>query len=202
MKFILNSFIGILFIGFLFISCTSKIKIQSVPSDAEIFISQQNSLERKSLGKTPLEISVKDFSEKAGGQLRNGEFYILTIESKDCESEKILLPPQPFGVTETQVIAKLIPLKEGIQAKGILERLHNAQKFAQGGQFERALMETDKVLEIDSKLTRALSMKGSIYYLQKKYDEALTWFDKAIIQDPSFEEAVHMINKIKAEKKK
>lgn len=44
-------------------------------------------------------------------------------------------------------------------------------------------------------------MKGSIFYLQKNYDEALKWFEKALAADSSFEEAVKMINKIKQERK-
>ena len=184
------------------LACSSKLKIQSEPSEAEVFVSQQESSERKSLGKTPLELTYKDFSEKAGGTPTSGEFWVLQFELKDYETEKLLLPSQPFGTTLTQVSAKLIHAKEASEAKDILQRLHNAQKFAYSSQFERALVEVDKVLEIDPKFARALSLKGSIFYLQKKYDEAITWFEKSLSADPSFDEALRMINKIKAEKQK
>lgn len=188
--------------GLLFLSCSSKLKIQSEPSDAEVFVSQQNSLDRKSLGKAPLDISYSDLIDKAGGTARTGEFYVLSFELKDHETEKLLLPPQPFGATQANVVAKLVPSKDANQAKDILQRMHNAQKFAQSGQFERAMAETDKILEVDAKFARALSLKGSIYFLQKNYDDALAWFEKALASDPSFDDALRMINKIKAEKKK
>ena len=196
-----NIFCALLFLG-LTIGCSSKLKIQSEPSDAEVFVSQQKSLERKSLGKTPLELSYKDFTEKAGGAPPSGEFFVLQFELKDYETEKLLLPSQPFGATSSQVSAKMVPAKEANEARDILQRLHNAQKFAYNSQFERAIVEVDKVLELDPKFARALSLKGSIFYLQKKYDEAIVWFEKSLSADPSFDEALRMINKIKAEKQK
>lgn len=183
------------------LGCSTKLKVQSEPADAEVFVSQQYSTEKKSLGKTPLEISYSELNQKSGGTPKSGEFLVLSIEAKDFEAEKILLPAAPFGATGSNVNVKLVASKDANQAKNILDRLHNAQKFAQSSQFERALIETDKVLEIDPKFPRALSMKGSIFYLQKKYDEALKWFEKALAADNSFEEAVKMINKIKQERK-
>lgn len=184
------------------VACSSKLKIQSEPTDAEVFVSQQSSLDRKSLGKTPLEIGYRELADKAGAAPGSGEFFVLSFDFKDYETERLLLPPQPFGATQTQVVAKLTPSKDANQAKDILQRMHNAQKFAQGSQFERALAETEKVLEVEPKFARALSLKGSIFYLQKNYDEALVWFEKSLAADPSFDDAVRMINKIKVEKKK
>lgn len=184
------------------VACSSKLKIQSEPSDIEVFVSQQNSAQKKSLGKTPIEITYSDLSEKISGTQNSGEFVYMSFESKDFDIEKVLLPSRPFGLTSTQIFVKLTPLKDVSQARDILQKLHNAQKFAQAGQFDRALVDIDKVLEVDPNFIRALSLKGSVYYLQKNYDEALKWFEKALALDGSFEEAVKMIAKIKEEKKK
>ncbi len=176
--------------------------MQSEPSDVEVFASAQNSNQKKSLGKTPLEIKYSELYEKAGFTPSNGEFLSITLEGKDYDVEKLLLPPAPYGLTSSQMFVKLTPLKDVSQAKEILQKLHIAQKFAQAAQFERALVEIDKVLEVDPKFIRALSLKGSVYYLQKNFDEALKWFEKALSLDGSFEEAIKMITKIKEEKKK
>ncbi len=189
------------FLIFLSLGCTTKLTVRSEPAAAEVFVSQAYSTEKKSLGKTPLEISYSELNQKSGGSPKAGEFLVLSIEAKDFEPEKVLLPTAPFGATGSSVNIKLVASKDVNQAKNILDRLHNAQKFAQSAQFERAHIETDKVLEIDPKFPRALSMKGSIFYLQKNYDEALKWFEKALAADNSFEEAVKMINKIKQERK-
>ena len=183
-------------------SCSSKLIVQSDPSDVEVFASAQNSNQKKSIGKTPLEIKYSDLYEKAGFTPSNGEFLYISLEGKDYDVEKVLLPPTPYGLTSSHVLVKLTPLKDVSQAKEILQKLHIAQKFAQAAQFERALVEIDKVLEVDPNFIRALSLKGSVYYLQKNFDEALKWFEKALSLDGSFEEAVKMISKIKEEKKK
>jgi tetratricopeptide (TPR) repeat protein len=191
------------FVFFIFASlgCSTKLKVQSEPTDAEVFVSQQYSTEKKSLGKTPLEISYAELNEKSGGPPKAGEFLVLSFEAKDFEAEKILLPAAPFGATDSNVSVRMVASKDANRAKNILDRLHNAQKFAQSSQFERAHIETDKVLEIDPNFLRALSMKGSIYYLQKQYEEALKWFEKALAADNSFEEAAKMISKIRQERK-
>lgn len=141
-------------LGFVVLSsfgCATKLAIQSEPTAAEVFVSQEYSTEKKSLGKTPLEISYSELNQKSGGTPKAGEFLVLSIEAKDFESEKILLPAAPFGATGSNVNVKLVASKDANQAKNILDRLHNAQKFAQSAQFERAHIETDKVLEIDPK---------------------------------------------------
>lgn len=194
---------GILVGAALFVGCTSKIKIQSEPTETTVFVGQQNTLDRRPLGKAPLELTFNELAEKAGGSMKTGDYIVLTFEAKDYETEKLLLPVPVFGATNTNVFVKLQNSSEKKDSiyREILQRLHNAQKYAQASLFERALIETDKVLELDPKFERALSMKGSIYYLQKNYTEALKWFDEAIRVDPAFEEAIKMINKIKAEMK-
>lgn len=205
MKFHLHYLI-FLFLCIELSSCSSTLetrtRIQSNPSNAEVFVSQQNSTDKKSLGKTPLSLNYRDLTEKAGGAPNSGEFLILSFELKDHETEKLLFPAQPFGTTKTEVLVKMTPSKDLSLAKDILTRLHNAQKFALNQQYERALIETDKVLEIDPTVIRALSMKGSIYYVQKNYAEAIKWFEKALAVDNTFDEAIRMINKIKEESTK
>ena len=110
------------------VACSSKLKIQSEPSDIEVFVSQQNSAQKKSLGKTPIEITYSDLSEKISGTQNSGEFVYMSFESKDFDIEKVLLPSKPFGLTSTQIFVKLTPLKDVSQARDILQKLHNAQK--------------------------------------------------------------------------
>jgi tetratricopeptide (TPR) repeat protein len=188
--------------GFLALcSCSSMLKIQTEPAGVEVFISQQDSKEKKSIGKTPVEISREELREKLGSSISPSDMLVINLESREFESEKIYVPPSSFGATGTIVQVKMTSRKEAGNASQILQRLHNTQKFAQAGQFERAHIETDKVLEVDPQFVRALSMKGSIFYLQKNYDEAVKWYEKALAVDSSFDEAVKMIAKIKQERK-
>ncbi len=186
---------------FVLCGCSSSLKIQSEPSGSEVFISQQESKSKVSLGKTPVEITYKELQEKLGNTLSATDMLVVSLDSKENEPEKIYIPPAPFGSTKTILQIKHSPKKEASNAGQILAKLHNAQKFANAGQFERAHIETDKVLETDPNFVRALSMKASVFYLQKNWDESIKWYEKALAIDSSFDEAIKMIARIKAEKK-
>ena len=178
-----------------------RLKVQSTPPNAQVFIAQQSAKDRKLLGTTPLEISFKDLYEKAGSSPSNGEYLVLTLENTTLEPERVMLPPVTFGSSTMNVKVQLSPKMDVKKAESILQRLHNAQKFAQAGQLERAQIETDKALEVDPAYVRSVSMKGSIFFMQKNYDEATKWFEKALAIDASFDQAVKMIARIKEERK-
>lgn len=208
-KDLVNTFVRIFTSRFLLLSSVAvivgcsgpRLRVQSEPSDVEVFIAHQTSKDRKPIGKTPLEITFQELNEKAAISSDAGDYAILIFDSKAIEPEKVLVPLMSIGMKTTVVKVKLEPRQDIKFAGDILQRLHNAQKFAQAGQYERAQIECDKVLESDPEFVRALSMKASIYYVQKNFDESLKWYEKALAADPAFDEAIKMIAKIKQEKK-
>lgn len=193
---------SLIYTGIIFSCSGPQLKIQSTPANVQVFAAQQSSKEKKLIGATPLEISFKDLYEKTGGASQTGgDYLILTFESPTLEAEKFLLPPVSYGTSTMNLKVNLAARQDTKSAGSILQRLHNAQKFAQAGQLERAQIEADKALESDPLFIRSISMKGSIYYLQKNYSEATKWFEKALTIDSSFEEALKMLTRIKEEKK-
>lgn len=176
-----------------------KIKVQTSPAEADVYVAQQGSKEKTLLGKTPLEMSYQEMHQKVGSTQAGGDYLIMTVESRDYDTERLMVPPAAFGSELVDIKLQLNP-KDVMVASQILQRLHNAQKYAQLGQYERAQIECDKALEINPNFVRSLSMKGSLYYLQKNYDDALKWFDKALAIDNGFDEAINMIARIKKER--
>jgi tetratricopeptide (TPR) repeat protein len=47
------------------------------------------------------------------------------------------------------------------------------------GQYEQAIKQLQEVLKMDSNFPPALWALGHAYFLQEKYEEAITWFQKA-----------------------
>jgi tetratricopeptide (TPR) repeat protein len=80
----------------------------------------------------------------------------------------------------------------------MLRFFFNAKKFAETRQFEEAHKEIDKVIAIDSKIPQAFAMKGGIYFLQGSLDQSIANYKKVLELDPSYNEAIQMIDKIKA----
>ena len=176
---------------------SATISFQSQPPSAQVFVNKPGSSEKIEIGKTPFTLKKIDLSEKINGPPKNGELISIEVSLPNYDVQRIFLPFDTLGLQQTELSIFLSPNQNIESSREILQRLHNAQKFAFAKQYERALIETDKVLEIDPKFPRALSMKGSIYYVQKNYKDALVWYDKALIADPSFDEVLQMINKIK-----
>lgn len=57
-------------------------------------------------------------------------------------------------------------------------------------QYEQALQNFDRAIELDPKSTRAITHRGFTYRVMERYDEALQDFDRAIKIDPKFHFAI------------
>ncbi len=125
----------------------------------------------------------------------------MSVEKEGFLSERYVLPTSRFATFSTQLDIKL---KEGTDARefkiaeDVLNQFFLAQKFTLNKEFDRALVEVDKILAKAPTFARALSMRGSIYFVQKKYSESLKWYEAALQNDPKMEDTVKMIARIKA----
>lgn len=194
-------YVGLTLIFMLVASCSAKFTVKSDPPEAEVFILDVKSGEKKSLGKTPLDIPAEDVKKSVQNAPQAGEFYTVTIEKTGFETQSLSVPAGQFTTVLTALDVKLKegPTKKELSiAKEILDHLFLAQKFALAGQFERSQIELDKIITPYPDFTRALTMRASIYYVQKNYPESLKWYEEALKKDPTLEDAIKMIAKIKA----
>lgn len=196
------TFSQIVFVFLATVSCTSMFKVTSDPIDAEVAVLVGENKERKVIGKTPLEIPTTELDKHIGDVLKNGKFFTLEVSKVGFEPQSFSLPSTNFGTTVTQIDAKLVTqnqesAKQLANAQDIIKQLFLAQKFALSKQFERSLIELDKILSQYPNFARALSMKGSVYYAQAKYDESLKFYEEALKADPQMEETVKLAAKVR-----
>ncbi len=181
--------------------CASVFSVKSDPLQSDVFYIDPKSGEKKTLGKTPLELPTAELRKVAGNDVFAGEFFTIQIEKQGFTPERFQIPSTRFGTLVTALDAKLKTgngPKEERLAKNILNHIFLAQKMANTGQFERAQIELDKVLSESPDFARALSMRGSIYFVQKNYAEALKGYEEALKADPQMEDAVKMAAKVRA----
>lgn len=181
--------------------CASVFSVKSDPLQSDVFYVDPKSGEKKVLGKTPLELPTSELRKIAGDDVFAGEFFTIQVEKQGFVPERFQIPSTRFGTLVTALDAKLKAgngPKEERLAKNILNHLFLAQKMANTGQYERAQIELDKVLSEAPDFARALSMRGSIYFVQKNYTEALKWYEEALKADPQMEDAVQMAAKVRA----
>lgn len=194
----------ILFITFICsitIGCAHTFSVKSEPIEADVFFVNPKTAEKKLVGKTPLEMPMSEVREKVGEEMVSGEFFTVSVEKAGHVTQSFLLPAAQFGTLVTELNVPLVQgttPKEERFAKSVLDRLFLAQKFALTQQYERALIELDKILTDFPGFARALSMKASIYFAQKNFSESIKFYEQALVSDPQMEDAVKMVAKIKA----
>lgn len=186
--------------GLCLAGCASVLAVKSEPLQADVFVLDSKTGDRKSLGKTPIEMPMLTFREVAGANINSGQYFTLLVEKQGFVSERLQIPASRFG---TLVTALNVKLKQGNSAKEeraareVLDHLFLAQKFAVSRQYERAQIELDRILADFPGFPRALSMRASIYYMQKNYTESLKWYEEALKVDPQMEDAILMSAKIR-----
>lgn len=201
MKSNVFSIFSIITIPLLLEACAQpSFNVKSEPSQASVYILNEKQ-EKKLLGKTPIAMPNADLKKYTGSGVTSGEYFSVMIEKDGFLPQTLSVPAARFGTLITTLDVKL---KQGEApqeirlAKEILDHLFLAQKMANASQFERAQIELDKILQPFPKFSRALSMRGSIYYAQKNYSESIKWYEEALKQEPQLEEAFLMLPKAKA----
>ena len=181
--------------------CASVFVVKSDPLQADVFYLDPKTGDKKPLGKTPLELPTAALKKLVGDQVVAGEYFTVTLEKQGFISEKYQIPATRFGTLVTTLDAKLktgnAPKEEHL-ARDILNHLFLAQELANAHQYERAQIELDKLLADAPDFARALSMRASIYYVQKKYSESLKWYEEALKADPQMQNVVQMVAKVRA----
>jgi tetratricopeptide (TPR) repeat protein len=198
MKWMLLGLVSTIFLTF---GCSQKLRVKSDPPDAEVYVRAVGKKDKTFLGRTPLEISTSEFKSKSHQDISDGSYVELVFEKKDFMTEKLLLPATRFNTLSTEVFTKLRGgVEESSFASQMVHHLQHAQSFVDQNDLDRALNELDQALAYDDHFAMALSLKGSVLYLQKRYSESLSYFEKALKYDERLDEAVRMIGKIKRER--
>lgn len=187
-------------------ACSSApLKVVSEPSQAEVYFVDQETKEEKRLGVTPLTKSDKDLAEQLEGQNEPGSLINLVVKKDGYRSKSIWLPTSAGGHLPASLSLKLesstSSSDEMATASEILDKVFLAQQYAKTKQFERALIEIDKVLESFPKFDRAMTMKAAILYAQNNMKESLQWYENALAVNPELKSAIEMSGKIRKELK-
>ena len=184
---------------------TPVFKVTSEPEKAEVLIVTEGEEEPKKIGETPFEKVEEDLKKEVGTLKTDSGFVEVIVKKEGFASKKLWLPLSPSGSLRSTLKVTLKEDKVGTSnldtVEKILDQVFLAQKFARLKQFERALIEIDKVLNEHPKFTRALSLKGSIYYANGDFKNSLEWYEKAITEDPEFTHAIEMSSKVRTKLK-
>ena len=174
----------------IFSACsTTAIQIKSSPSDAEVYVKPMGKGEVQRLGTTPL-ISSSAQLEKANA----GSGPVLLELKKDGYQTYRTL------ITETQNVdlalnLELLPitgLEDHEKLNSLLDRVFQGQQLARRGNLNEALTQLKTVEKEAPQLAATYEIEGGIFYLQKKYREALNAYSQALKYNPKNIESIRM----------
>lgn len=178
---------------------TSTFSVVTEPLAADVFFRAPGEKEKKPLGKTPLTLPMSELRQTIGSAA-SGEYFPVIIEKPGFVTETYFVPLSGFGTMLTKVDVKLTASdrdQDEKVARQLIDRLFLAQRFAQTQQFERAQIELDRILADHPRFSRAMTMRGAIYFAQKNYPESLKWYEEALKVDPQLDDAVKMAARIR-----
>lgn len=179
-------------------ACVSKLSIQSDPPQADVFASVDGQLDKQKLGQTPLELTEPQLLEALKISPESSSWIELTFSKQNFETKNIVMPSSRLGEMSRVFKIKLKPMEENSTVVTRMMRLlFNAKKFADSKQYEQAHGEIDKVIGLDSRIPQAYAMKAGVYFLQGNMDMSQQYYTKALEIDPSFSEAIQMLDRIK-----
>lgn len=180
---------------------TAPFKVVSEPDNAKVFLIVPETNERKSLGITPITKTKDEINELLDNQLPSGGMINLVFEKDGYTNKEVWIPSAAGGDLGIDVSVSLTEGKSSAEemkvANDIIGKLFLAQSFARTQQFERALIEIDKVLEVFPEFDRALTMKGAVLYGQGSFKTSLEAYEKALELNPELRSALDMSAKIR-----
>lgn len=199
--------LSFIFICLCLSACSSSLKISSQPEKVSVFVKNEESGEKTKLGETPLLKKDQELKDLIADIGMPGKFVRLSFEKEGFQSKDFWVQLSPAGNISTEMNIQLKRVEEKSNkeqletAQEIVKKLFLAQKLARAKDFERALIEIDKVLEGYPEFSRALSMKASIYYARGDFKESLDWFEKSIDVDPELDHSIKMASMIRKQLK-
>ncbi|MEO0336041.1 MAG: tetratricopeptide repeat protein, partial [Pseudomonadota bacterium] len=143
---------------------------------------------------------------KAVGKLNPKDGFVeLQFRKVGYKTKSLWVPVTSAGGLRSNLKITLEEDKEGVanfeSVSEILDQMFLAQKFARLKQYERALIEIDRIIKKYPDFARALTLKGSIYFANGDFKNSLLAYEKALQANPKFDHALEMVTKVRKQLK-
>ena len=185
-------------ISSLLMACGTIIKVESNPEGADVYLLAPASQKKHFVGKTPIEIDLKEHAEKINIVASSRKYIRLIAEAKDYTAKEILVPVATLGNTQTVLRIKLDPyVSQSEKIRTVIQHLMNTQEFINAGQLKRAEFEVNRALSMEEENPWAYIMRGYIHLLNKDFSKSLSDYEKSLELDPANQEIIKRVSDIR-----
>ena len=163
---------------------------ESAPEKAEVLAHSAGlGGEFKSLGQTPLTLSASEITNRLGG---SGPAYV-EFKKDGYLSNKILITDlTSASLTVNTELSPSNGLEDITHLNTLIDQMFEGQRLARAGRHEDALRSLSELKKHFPQVAAIYELEGGIYYINKRYKEALDSYGLAMRFNPKNMTTVHI----------
>jgi hypothetical protein len=168
---------------------TGKVSLQSVPSDADVYVAGLGKETPKLIGKTPLDLKSNSIEQELG---HAGPFVVEMKKEGYLPVRTILIDIPSTDVLVSLELGKTAGLDDSDKLNAVIDQLFEAQKQIRSGRYDRAIELLKQVEQRFPQISATYELEGGVYYIQKNYKDALGAFSNVVKYEPNNVAALRM----------
>ncbi len=181
-----------LYLGVLGSACSSaQITLLSSPSKAEVYAAALGERKAKLIGETPLKLTSSELSKAYGG---SGPVSLEFKKDGYASAKTIITDIGAVDLTVNMDLPPTSGLEDQVRLNSVVDSIFECQRLAKVGREEDALNKLKAIEKEAPHLAATYELEGGIYYLQKKYRNALDAYTLASNFNPKNPQVVRMRN--------
>jgi tetratricopeptide (TPR) repeat protein len=166
-----------------------EISVTSNPEQAEVYVKNTNTKERVKIGKTPIKMSMNDMVNN----FARANVFMIEIEKEGFDPYRILMTRTGSNDIELLVnleISKNMKLIKDLDY--LMSQLFEVQRQIRSKDYANAVKRLDELEKDFPHYSIIYELKGSAFYLDKQFKQALNYYRKAFSVNPENRDAYIM----------
>jgi predicted Zn-dependent protease len=173
----------------LLVSCAS-LKVTSQPTNAEIVLLATNNSQPRTLGKTPFESPVSDLLN-----LTQGGPVVIQVKQAGYQPQNFVIPTLG-GEFSIDVRLERNPFTSFEELNKIIKLSFLAERQILQKQYDEAMKTAERLEAINDTLAMVPQIKGTVYFLQGKFNESRVALQRVLELDPENPEIKTLLNTV------
>ena len=174
---------------------TSTVNIRTQPAQAEIFVSKLGDNKPQLVGKTPFTVKGPELERLVGTA---GPFYLEARKDGYNSANAVITGIPSVDMLINFDLRPANGLEDPDKLNGMVDLLFESQRLAKIGRFNEAIDKLKQAEKQTPQVAAVYELQGGVYYLQKRFKEALDAYTTAAKFNPKNLESIRMRNVLRA----
>jgi hypothetical protein len=168
---------------------TTRVSLFTNPQGAKVFTKPLGTGRFEALGETPLQVKGTDIEKQYEG---SGPIIIEFRKEGYQTSSTLVTELSSQDLVINQEMVPQVGLEDLQRINAIIETMFECQRLVKVGRYDEAMTKLKQLEKEAPQISITYEMQGGIYYLLKKYPDALDAYRLAVRYNPRNAEALRM----------